>query len=119
MGVICATFYVWHRRECDPQGNFKHPTEDKTYRRLSLLTNEVELIRNSKNTVRAQAFLAHELGKARSGHGTSSAPWISIVLSMSNFDKLAVPRDLKATLSLLTRSRRFIISTIIRGSYSQ
>ena len=36
--------------------NFKHPTEDKTYRRLSLLTNEVELIRNSKNTVRAQAF---------------------------------------------------------------
>jgi len=56
MGVICATFYVWHRRECDPQGNFKHPTEDKTYRRLSLLTNEVELIRNSKNTVRAQAF---------------------------------------------------------------
>jgi len=36
--------------------NFKHPTEDKTYRRLSLLTNEVELIRNSKHTVRAQAF---------------------------------------------------------------
>jgi hypothetical protein len=36
--------------------NFKHPTEDETYRRLSLLTNEVELIRNSKNTVRAQAF---------------------------------------------------------------
>jgi hypothetical protein len=36
--------------------NFKHPTEDKTYRRLSLLTNEVELIRNSRNTVRAQAF---------------------------------------------------------------
>ena len=56
MGVICATFYVWHRRECDPQGKLKHPTEDKTYRRLSLLTNEVELIRNSKNTVRAQAF---------------------------------------------------------------
>ena len=36
--------------------DFKHPTEDKTYRRLSLLTNEVELIRNSKHTVRAQAF---------------------------------------------------------------
>ena len=36
--------------------NFKHPTEDKTYQRLSLLTNEVELIRNLKNTVRAQAF---------------------------------------------------------------
>ena len=102
--------------------NFKHPTEDKTYRRLSLLTNEVELIRNSKNTVRAQAFLAHELGKARCGHGTfrSRAPWISIALSMSIFHKLAVPkRDLNATLSLLTWSRRFIIFTIIRGSYSQ
>ena len=36
--------------------NFKHPTEDKTYRRLSLLINEVELIRNSKNTVRGQTF---------------------------------------------------------------
>jgi hypothetical protein len=35
---------------------FKHPTEDKTHRRLSLLTNEVELIRNSKNSLRAQAF---------------------------------------------------------------
>ena len=66
--------------------------------------------------------LAHELGKARCGHGTfrSRAPWISIALSMSIFHKLAVPkRDLNATLSLLTRSRRFIIFRITRGSYSQ
>ena len=60
MGVICATFYVWHRRECDPQGKLKHPTEDKTYRRLSLLTNEVEPFRFG-NPRRAEGILSHNL----------------------------------------------------------
>jgi hypothetical protein len=56
MGVIWRPFTSDIAGNAIHKENFKHPTEDKTYRRLSLLTNEVELIRNSKNTVRAQAF---------------------------------------------------------------
>ena len=101
--------------------NFKHPTEDKNVPK-TLASNQWSRTYSQFEEYRAGAsILAHELGKARCGHGTfrSRTPWISIALSMSVFRKLAVPkRDLNATLSLLTRSRRFIIFTIIRGSYS-
>src|ERR1700730_1628767 len=122
MGVICATFYVWHRRECHPQGKRQSP-HGRLNVPKTLASHQSSRTYSQFEEYRAGAsILAHELGKARCGHGTfrSRAPRISIAFEVSVFHKLAVPkRDLKAKLSLLTRSRRFLIFTIIRGSSSQ